>query len=320
MAGVTLQINLAPSDARLASIMLPHQVRQCGVHADEVILTLDLQRVGRSREFAPEWEPGREAILAIAEEARQLHPNLRIAEVDRSAGTAKALATAFFGGRASAADGLPGAAVLHVPLFGLHSAANDHVLHIDGDIFLGGGSPTWLREAVSLLEQMPDLLSCSPFPGPPTPSFELLTQQGTPQPGLRAAYRFSQFSTRVFFVNRTVFEGRQPPKVILPDRMRNIVRAVASGRPVVATAEGTISRQMQRARLDRLDFLGAPPGLWALHPLYRSERFYAMLPDIVAMVEEGDLPDGQLGDYELNDSVIDWSDARARVHADRWRA
>ena len=37
------------------------------------------------------------------------------------------------------------------------------------------------------------------------------------------------------------------------------------------------------------------------------------LDEIVARVERDDWPDAQRGDYDLNDSVIDWSDARAAI-------
>jgi hypothetical protein len=51
--------------------------------------------------------------------------------------------------------------------------------------------------------------------------------------------------------------------------------------------------------------------MWSLHPPFRTEEFYIRLPEIIKMVESGDMPEGQLGNYDLNDSIIDWSGPRA---------
>jgi len=82
--------------------------------------------------------------------------------------------------------------------------------------------------------------------------------------------------------------------------------------------EDLLTDAMHRAGMVRIDLLGAEPGLWALHPPFRSGRFYAELPDLVARIERGDVPDAQRGDHELNDSMIDWTDARAAFRRRRW--
>ena len=318
MTPVTLQINLAPSDARLVGLVLRHQMKQCGSYADEVMLTLDLRLVGRSHEFRATWEANKASILATIDEIQREFSNVRVAEVDRSPDTARAVSEAFFGGRSIPAVDYRGRP-FYSYFFGLFSAAHDHVLHLDADMLLGGGSPTWLSEAVAVLRERPNLMSCSPFPGPPTPNFELLTQTGRPVSDMRAAYTFPHFSSRIFFLDRSVFRDYEPARVLLPQPRRAIPRALLARRPAVASAEETISRHMRRTGLERLDFLGRAPGLWGLHPPYRSEKFYRTLPDIVRMVEDDDLPEGQLGDYDVNDSVVDWSDARAELAAARWR-
>ena len=62
-----------------------------------------------------------------------------------------------------------------------------------------------------------------------------------------------------------------------------------------------------------MDLLGAAPGMWSLHPPYRSEQFYGELPRLIERIETGNVPDAQRGDYELNDSMFDWSSARRRA-------
>jgi hypothetical protein len=315
---VTLQISLAPSDARHAEILLPHQLDRWGSYVDEVLLTLDLRRVGGAGQFGTDWEARRDKMLGLIEEFRCGHPTVRLAEVDYTAATAKRLANTYFGGRP-----IPRGDHRNGPFycyyFGLDEARNDHVLHIDSDILCGGSGAGWLEEAREILDTRHEVLAVSPFPGPPTESFELHTQRGTPAPGMRAAYLFTHFSSRVFMLDRRVLQKLHPPSLLFPRRVRDVARAVIYKRPLAPLAEDAITAQMRRARLVRLDFLGEPPGWWSLHPPYRSERFFETLPEIVRMVENDDLPRGQRGDYDLNSSVIDWSDALAALRATRWR-
>jgi hypothetical protein len=60
--------------------------------------------------------------------------------------------------------------------------------------------------------------------------------------------------------------------------------------------------------------------MWSLHPPYRSETFYTLLPELIARVEAGDVPVAQRGDFDVNDSMIDWSDARRATRRARTRA
>ena len=64
---VTLQINLAPGDWRLAEHLLPHQIRTWRPQVSEILITVDLHRsAGR---FAADWDAGRDRILEIARRA-----------------------------------------------------------------------------------------------------------------------------------------------------------------------------------------------------------------------------------------------------------
>jgi len=316
--GVTLQISLAPSDARIAGVMLPHQIRQWGVHAGEVLLALDLRPVqGRGR-LTTDWASGKRALLDIVEGLRAAHPTIRVVEIDYSPGTARHLADRYFGGRP-----IPRSDHRSRPFYcyyaALDAAVNDHVLHIDSDILCGGGSSTWLGEAVNVLETRSEIMAVNPLPGPPTDNLELTAQRGEPVEGMRGAYLFDQISTRVFLMDRRVLARLRPPRMMMPRRARDTARALLYGRPLAPFAEDVMTAQMRTAGLRRFDFLGEPPGWWSLHPPYRSERFFAALPEVVRMVEEDDLPAGQRGDYELNESIIDWSDALAVLRATRWR-
>jgi hypothetical protein len=74
---------------------------------------------------------------------------------------------------------------------------------------------------------------------------------------------------------------------------------------------------MVRHSLWRVDFLGTEPGMYSLHPPYRSESFHRELPRLIARVVTDDIPAGQRGDYDINSSMFDWTDAIRQKSASR---
>ena len=50
--------------------------------------------------------------------------------------------------------------------------------------------------------------------------------------------------------------------------------------------------------------------MWSIHPPYRNAIFYERLPLLIKNIEQGEVPDGQLGDHDMNDSMVDWSSVR----------
>lgn len=74
-------------------------------------------------------------------------------------------------------------------------------------------------------------------------------------------------------------------------------------------AEEVLTAAMMKRDLCRIDFLGQGRGMFSLHPPYRSPEFYDALPALIDRIERGDIPEGQLGDYDVNGSMIDWTNA-----------
>jgi hypothetical protein len=66
-----------------------------------------------------------------------------------------------------------------------------------------------------------------------------------------------------------------------------------------------------------IGFLGSGSGLWSLHVRHRSQHLYTLLPELIKRVESDDIPEGQRGDFDLNDAMLDWSEFR-RTRT-RWR-
>jgi hypothetical protein len=322
--GVTLQINLAPADLGHADETLAHQLKQWGGQVDEVVFSVESHRSeGR---YGEDWEQ-RERLQELLAGICGRHPEARVSTVDYSDETRDAIAREFFGGKRAPLKSHTGAP-FHAYFHGLMSARFDHVLHLDSDMLFGGGSQTWIAEAKGLLAERDDVLFCSPLSGPPTPDGEIPKRvldraerwggvfYGR-EPGPVLTHAFGDVSTRVFLVDRaqlaalTPLRLRRPGlggtlgrKSASPTSVAKIVRARLRGAPQPASAEDTLSGAMRAAGQRRVDYLGREPGMWSLHPVVHSEGFYRELPRLIEVVEGGNVPSGQLGDYDINDSLL----------------
>jgi hypothetical protein len=327
LPAVTLDITIAPVDLPYARHIIPHQLRQWAGQVSDIQFTLDLHRSrGRYGAAYDERRPGIERLL---ERLCAEHPRAEVREVDYAPGMRAEVAERFFGGREIPAKDHYGAPVFAY-FFGWHVAANDHILHTDYDVLFGGGAQGWTREAIALLGARADVVLCSPLPGPPTADGLLPDQvvarhartatAPAREPLPSRAYAFTRASTRILFADRREVVRRLCPLPVTPPPLRRALRAHVEGHSLFQPAETSMTLAMQRRGLRRVDFLGEPPGMWSLHPPMRSDEFLRALPRLIQRVETGDIPAGQRGDYDVNDSMVDWSSARAALRDQRgWR-
>lgn len=303
---VTLQISLAPTDLPHALHILPHQLRQLGRQVDEILFIVDLHR-SRGK-FAEGWEERLPGLRSLIDDCCERFPHARSVDVDYTDTTQSAVSAEFFDGQPVPIKDFRGGP-FYAYLFGLHSAQHDHVFHTDSDVFYGGGSTTWVAEAVAILHERTEVLACNPLPGPPTSDGSLRSQDLEPEHMGSVAFRSPALSTRLFLLDRR----RLPP--LRQDRppLRRALGARLDGNPPIHVTEMSISRAMARSGLIRIDFLGQAPGMWSLHPPYRSARFYAQLPSIIDAVESGLIPEQQRGHHDVEDCTIDWSDVRPNM-------
>jgi hypothetical protein len=299
---VTFQVSLAPTDYPHARHILPHQLRQWARQVDEVLCVVDLHRShGR---FGSNWDANRPKLIELIAQCCADHEHARMAEVDYSENVRRQVSEEFFGGKRVPEKDYRGGP-FYSYFFGLHAASNDLVFHVDSDMMFGGGSVNWVQEAVQLLRDRNDVLACSVLPGPPTPDGVLITQVGEHEPSPRLAYRFAHFTSRHFMLSRERFASRvgaltlEYAPVPLKRKAKSLVR---QRRLPYAIPENIVGSAMRKDGLFRINFLGAPPGMWSLHPVDRSEPFLRLLPEIILRVERNEIPEGQRGDYNLNES------------------
>ena len=320
MNPVTLNITVSPMDWRHAVHVLPHQLRQWGGQVADVQFTLNLQ--ARNGKYGSVADQALASLTGLLDDICAEHPHAHVREVDYSAQAQREVGDRFFDGRAVPSvnhDGGP----YYSYFFGWHAARHDLVFHADSDMLFGGGSQTWMSEAVALLSDEPGVLTTAPLPGPPTYDGNLpehIARQHSDAGGLphredhgSLGYRFYGCSTRVWLFDRAKLSERLGGMPRERPRPRSYLRARLEGHPPVELPEKSMTRRMNEVGLRRVDFLGTSPGMWTLHPAMRSEEFYAALEDLVRRVETGDIPDEQRGDYDVNDSMVDWTSARASM-------
>jgi hypothetical protein len=300
---VTLQISLAPTDLPTAVHTVPHQLRQWGDQVDEILLTVDLHR-SRGK-FAEGWEERLPGLRELIRDCCAQYPHARSVDVDYGSEAEKAVAAAFFGGRPVPLKDYRGAP-FYSYLFSIYSARNDRVFHLDSDMLFGGGSRTWVNEAVDVLNSRPDVLACNPLPGPPTADGTLRSQVLERDPMGSAAFWSPALSTRLFLMDL----GRLPVLEAARVTGRPAWHARIEGNQTFNTLENVISLSMASRGLVRVDFLGRPPGMWAVHPPWRSPTFFRRLPDLIQEIEQERVPDEQRGFHEVEDCMVDWTDVR----------
>ncbi|HTB79803.1 MAG TPA: hypothetical protein VK717_02830 [Opitutaceae bacterium] len=309
---VTLQISLAPSDYRHARILLPHQVRAWRGQVAEILLTVDFHR--SSGRFSAGWKEGQDNIMSFA----QSIDGARVLTVDYGAPTMARVATEFFGGRRIPAKDFRGGPYYSY-FFSMAEARHPYVLHTDSDMFFGGGSPTWVAEALAHMAAHPKVLFTAPLPGPPAADGRLHSQTADPEPDSAHAFHFSTMSTRLFLMDRRHFKnviGSLQPR--RPPALRNSIKALVEGNPAEDLPEHLFTDAMRADGLVRREFLGTAPGMWSLHPPYRCADFYHRLPELVKQVEAGEIPEAQRGNHDMNASMVDWSEAHAALSQNRW--
>jgi hypothetical protein len=313
--GVTLQINLSPSDWLYARYTLPHQLRQFAHQVDEILLTLDLHRsAGR---FAEGWEERLPKIKSLIEECCNQYPHAHSKEVDYSPEIVKNVSSMFFGGSTIPPKDFRGGP-FYSYFFGLYTAKYNYIFHLDSDLMFGGGSSTWIAEAIKLLSEQSNIITCGPLPGPPTADGRLRSQLAQPQPHDSLAYRFSHLSTRYFLLDTERFGSIIKKLPLKYASIRSIIKALVEGNYPYKLPEEIFSEAMEEKSLIRVEFLGHPPGMWSLHPPYRCQNFYDSLPELIEKVESGNIPELQRGDHDVNDSLVDWSSAKAALKQNRW--
>jgi hypothetical protein len=331
VAGSALQINIHPLDLRHLVHTLEHQLAVWGEQVERIVLTVDTRQSRSGRYKSSQYRENVRPLFTYLETLAGKSAKIEIFEIDYSARARAAVKDTYF----SEADDYPEKAFdggpFHAYFYGLYIARADYIVHMDSDMLFGGMSQKWLVEAIAWFEKTPNVLFAGPLPGPPRGDgclggvHQSARVLKIPAP-MRLdvaypAYLFQSVSTRIFVLDQRRFEKVVKSFRLLRPKLLHRMRAHVFGQsPLSRAAEEVMTDALLSRDLYRLDFLGSEPGMYSLHPPYRSEEFYRRLPELIGRVASGAIPEEQRGEYELNASMIDWSDAiRAKTIGRRLR-
>ncbi|WP_184544994.1 hypothetical protein [Mucilaginibacter sp. FT3.2] len=309
---VSLQINLAPGDYPHAKYILKHQLDVMAKQVDEIILTVDT-RPSKGR-FSEGWEANKELLHKFLSTEIEPKYAVKIVPVDYASITKQKVAEYFFGKKNMPDKDFRGGP-FYAYFFGIYTAANNLVFHLDSDLFLGGGSPEWIAEAVNFFETDAACFVMAPLPGPPNSADTLIDQQVVDKIA-PYVWQLEGMSTRIFMIDKSRFKTNKLQLTRPP--MRGQVKAIVEGNSNAGLPEHMISAYINKHHLKRIDFLGSGKGLWSLHPPYRTQAFYEGLPGLIKRIESNDLPPEQQGFYDIINEVCDWSSAREKIRNNRW--
>ncbi|WP_424812488.1 hypothetical protein [Roseococcus sp. YIM B11640] len=318
------QISTYPMDFPHAGHLLAHQLRVWAPMVERIVLTIDVHRSRSGRYRGTDFDRNLAGLRDLARGFRETVAGFEAIEVDNDPAARREVAQWFFGRDdmpLKAWDGGP----FYAYFYGLFHARARYVVHFDGDMLFGGGSRSWMEDAIRALEADPQALLANPYPGPPRADGVAYGQDAGTVLSFRLdgnpALAVDHASTRIFLADMQRLRALGPLPMTAPDFGQRQKARLLGNPPDVIEAEELLSRVMRDRGLHRIDMLGAAPGLWSLHPPYRGPNFYAGLPGLVAAVESGQVPDDQRGHYDVRDSMIDWSAERARTRRHRrlWR-
>ncbi|RWU08609.1 hypothetical protein [Pedobacter chitinilyticus] len=308
MNKVSLQISLAPSDYRHSLYLLEHQINVFKDQVDEILLTYDTHK--SKGHFSSNWELYNEKMWHFLYNVEKSSSKIRLVKIDYSREVNFIIANTFFKkNRIPAKDWRGGP--FYTYFFGIYASSNPFVLHIDSDLFFGGLSNTWISEAIELYNNDKTILFINPLAGPPKPDGQLIGQDYRQYQNLSYHFAFKGMSTRIFFVNKNRLSEHTFSN-IRTKKIEELIRALYRGNPPFILPEQFISANMAEQKRIRVDFKGKAPGLWSLHPPYRTNWFYENLPTIIRKIEQNEVPESQNGFYDIVDELVDWSEAKAK--------
>jgi hypothetical protein len=309
---VSLQINLSPGDFLYARYILKHQLKVLASQVNEIILTVE-SKASKGR-FSADWAAYQDQLNDFLVKEIQHEFSARIVRVDYGRAAKEAVGNYFFGEKDLPEKDFRGGPH-YAYFYGLFMASNDLVFHLDSDMFLGGGSQTWISEAAAFFKKDSSCFIVSPLPGPPHPD-DILIDQDIKLKLDPYTYVLHGMSTRIFLIDKAKFNTHKLS--LQKPGLSSQLKAVFRGNPNADLPENILSAYIKNHQLKRIDFLGRGNGLWSLHPPYRTKSFLEHLPSLITRIESGNLPDQQCGYYDIIDEVCDWSEARLKLKNKRW--
>ena len=283
---VTVLIKATSLDTPFLDVMVRHMIAQARYPFSERTIVVDRPRafLGKYRTRPPGNQRELDRILQGLLDDRVID---HVREIDATPSTVRAILERYFPNDAMrvpthAVTGGP----IYATLFGLESAATDHVLQMDADVFFFIDSTSWVGEALQHLRLDPNLWLMMTHPGPPAgpvgKSLGLRNAKQAGWDGQQTIWRFKTATTRYFLCDRNRLHGR--------------LRFV----PMLGGC-APLERCISEALRQHGAFRGCLGNLksWHLHAWFHGTPFPTWAGPIAQAIESGRIPDLQRGLYDL---------------------
>lgn len=287
----TVQIPITDGDYAHARLVLPHQMRQLGRFASDVLISVN--------RFDPPADPT--VLDGFLDELKAEFKNIRVSEVDNSTSARQWVSNTFFGGDDYPMFDFKGIPI-HAFLEQYRNSDNRYFFHLASDLLLGGAGP-WFDEAIQVVDSDASVFAVNPLGGPRAggPYHSGGVPYQTPH---GEAFKVLTFGGRTHLVERErLFTTLANLPLPTPRRRMDRLFTRMSGYPMVDHLEILFEQSMLAANQYRVD-MGGSGALYKLHPVFKTQQFRDALPDLISRVEANDIPEGQFGDYDINPSML----------------
>ncbi len=307
---VTLQINTAPVDYPYLTKILPHQLKFFGHHCQEILITIETRQSKKTRWKSDEWNSNLQNIHQLCNELSNEFPHLRANPIDYSDSVRTVISRFFL---TKPEQKIPFKDFRGGPYYsyyyGLHSASQPYVFHMDSDMIFHGDGEQWLKHAVDLLETDRNVLFASPLLGPPVKEDQEMPKihkkRYNPHaryPHSSTAYKYLDLSTRIFFVEKERLRNFCPMTFPYLDQ---IIKSWLRNTPPYHTPERSITTNMKKNGFYRVDFMGPGKGLYCIHTqVARDPNFIPMLDHVLQKVETGFFTEDMRGFSDFTQTFI----------------
>jgi hypothetical protein len=301
----SLWILVARTDVSFMRHTIPHLIKMSNFPFTERVLVIDTVPLSAEKARRPN--------IGTLEELRNCAQSLinagiidRFVDINYDSSYQNQVYLKHFGYKFKSTHGNVGCPILPY-LFGIEEAHSEYLLHFDSDMLLYQTSKfNWIKEAITLMEKFPEIITARPLTGPPHPD-GYLYQPGAYETDPNGFYKFKGFSARTYLIKRSRFEDFLPiPLIWSPYRYKLFNKLPISWKATLnyLTGKGKVIpwETMVSKKLEQSDYFRAVLSnqqAWTLHPKDRSPAFINALPDIIRRIEAGDYPEGQAGHYDL---------------------
>lgn len=300
-APVTMQISVTDRDYACAKHVIPHQLRTLGIHANEVLISVNRYEKGTDTQ----------PLNNLLSQLSQDFDNIRIEEVAYCGKSRQWISETFFDGRDYPLFDYNGSPI-HAFIEPFIKARNPYLFRLECDMLLGGAGP-WFSEATEVLENHADVIAVNPLAGPRKPDTNYHSG-GTSFPvPTGEAFKVDLFTTRTHLIKTDSFcQAMSGLDQTAPKRLKHRVYTRVAGYPMADHLEILFQNKMREKGMLRAD-VGGFGKLWTLHPVHKTTQVISQLPRLIDMVESSNLPEIQYGLYDLHPGVLGETDRPVRM-------